>query len=188
MKTLLQILTLLILTTNIANGQTMEKTLQKLTDNKLIEQKQVKDFEELLKKRETKSNATYLYSLFQIEFKKLTGHFYSEIGTHLSFGDEKPKPAEQSKINEELIQYLSKLKSCDLINENQFTLFQSKINNNEFIHSLQLLPSIIEQVALKEHMNPEKLKVFADKLKSKEIVNSKYDNLIVDIQQEKLQK
>src|SRR5690606_17666286 len=39
----------------------------------------------------------------------------------------------------------------------------------------------------KEHMNPEKLKVFADKLKSKEIVNSKYDNLIVDIQQEKLQ-
>jgi hypothetical protein len=187
MKTILNILTLLILTANIANGQTMEKTLQKLTDNKLIEQKQVKDFEELLKKSETKSNAIYLYSLFQIEFKKLTGHFYSEIGTHLSFGDEKPKSAEQSKINEELIQYLSKLKSCDLINENQFTLFQSKINNNEFVHSLQLLPTIIEQVALKEHMNPEKLKVFAEKLKSKEIVSTKYDNLIADIQQEKLQ-
>lgn len=39
----------------------MEKTLQKLTDNKLVEQKQVKDFEELLKKSETKSNVIYLY-------------------------------------------------------------------------------------------------------------------------------
>jgi hypothetical protein len=187
MKTLLQILTLLILATNIVNGQTMEKTLQKLTDNKLIEQKQVKDFEELLKKGETKSNATYLYSLFQIEFKKLTGQFYSEIGTHLSFGDEKPKPAEQTKINKELIQYLTKLEACDLIDENQFTHFQSKINSNEFLHSLQLLPAIIEQVALNEHMNPDKLKIFADKLKSKEIVSLKYDNLIADIQQKKLQ-
>ena len=187
MKTLLQILTVLILTANFANGQTTDSTLKKLIDNQLIEQKQVKDFEELLKKGDTKSNTTYLYSLFQIEFKELTGQFYSEIGTHLSFGDEKPKLTEQTKINEELIQYLSKLKSCDLISENQFTHFQSKINNNEFVHSLQLLPSIIEQVALKEHMNPEKLKVFADKLKSKEIVNSKFDSLIVHIQQEKLQ-
>lgn len=187
MKTLLQILTVLILTANFANGQTMDSTLKKLIDNKLIEQKQVKDFEELFKKGDTKSNTTYLYSLFQIEFKELTGQFYSEIGTHISFGDEKPKLTEQTKINEELIQYLSKLKSCDLISENQFTHFQSKINNNEFVHSLQLLPSIIEQVALKEHMNPEKLKVFADKLKSKEIVNSKFDSLIVDIKQEKLQ-
>jgi hypothetical protein len=187
MKTLLQILTLLILATNIVNGQTMEKTLQKLTDNKLIEQKEVKDFEEHLKKGETKSNAAYLYSLFQIEFKKLTGQFYSEIGTHLSFGDEKPKPAEQTKINKELIQYLTKLEACDLIDENQFTYFQSKINGNEFLHSLQLLPAIIEQVALKEHMNPDKLKVFADKLKSKEIVSLKYNNLIAEIQQEKLQ-
>jgi len=186
MKTLINILTLLILTVNFVNGQTMDKTLQKLTDNILIEQKQVKDFEELLKKSGTKSNATYLYSLFQIEFKKLTGQFYSEIGTRLSFGDEKPKPAEQTKINEELTQYLAKLKTCDLIGENQFIHFQSKINSNEFVHSLQLLPSIIEQVALKEHMNPDKLKVFADKLKSKEIVSLMYDNLITDIQQENL--
>ncbi|MEZ4776908.1 MAG: hypothetical protein R3D00_27285 [Bacteroidia bacterium] len=186
MKTLLNILTLLILTANFANGQTMDKTLQKLINIKLIEQKQANDFEELLKKSETKSNAVYLTILFQSEYKKLTGH-YSQFGSYISLGEEKPKPAEQTKINEELIQYLSKLKSCDLISENQFTHFQSKVNNNEFVHSLQLLPSIIEQVALKEHMNPEKLKVFADKLKSKEIVNSKYDSLIVDIQQEKLQ-
>lgn len=187
MKTLLNILTLLILTANFANGQIMDKTLQNLIDIKLIEQKQANDFEELLKKSVTKSNTVYLTILFQSEYKKLTGHNYSQFGSYISFGDEKPKPAEQSKINEELIQYLSKLKSCDLISENQVTHFQSKVNNNEFVHSLQLLPSIIEQVALKEHMNPEKLKVFADKLKSKEIVNSKYDSLIVDIQQEKLQ-
>lgn len=186
-KTLLNILTLLILTANFVNGQTMEKTLQKLTDNKLIEPKQVKDFEELLKKSETNSNATYLYCLFQIEFKKLAGRFYSEIGTYLNFGNEKPNPAEQTKINTELSQYLLKLKSCDLINENQFTYFQAKINTDDFVHLLQLLPAIIEQVALKEHMNPEKLKFFATELKDKEIVSEHYEKLLTDIEQETLQ-
>ena len=91
MKTLLNILTLLILTANIANGQTMDKTLQKLIDIKLIEQKQTNDFEEFLKKSETKSNAVYLTILFQSEYKKLTGHNYSQFGSYISFGDEKPK-------------------------------------------------------------------------------------------------
>jgi hypothetical protein len=67
MKTLLNILTLLILTANIANGRTMDKTIQKLIDIKLIEQKQANDFEELLKKSETKSNAVYLTIIFQSE-------------------------------------------------------------------------------------------------------------------------
>lgn len=187
MKTIFKIFFLVILIANFANGQIMDKTLQKIIDVRLIEQKQASDFEELLKKSKTKSNAVYLTILFQLEYKKMTGYNYSPLGSYISFGGEEPKPSEQTKINEELIQYLSKLKSGDLIDENQFTHCQTEVTNNEFVHSLQLLLKIIDQVELKEQMNPEKLKVFADKLKSKEIVNSEYDNLIVDIQKEKLQ-
>src|SRR5688500_2163444 len=166
MKTLLNILIYIFLTTNFANGQSMDTLLQKLIDNKLVDKKQSEDIKKLLRKSETKSNSAYLHSLFQIEFKKLTGHYYSEIGTYLNFADVKSGEAEQKKVNQELSEYLLKLEKSNLITEEQFTQFQVKINSNKYIHILQLLPSVIEQVALKEHMNPEQLKVFANKLKS----------------------
>jgi len=175
------------LTANFANGQTMDTTLQRLIDNKLVEKKQSEDIEKYLKKNETKSNSSYLHFLFQIEFKKITGHYYSEIGTYLNFGDDRPNETEQKKANQELSDYLLKLKKSNLISEEQFGQFQGKINSNQYFHILQLLPSIIEQVALKEHMKPEKLKVFANNLKSKEIVSSEYAKLISDIEQERLQ-
>lgn len=187
MRNLLNLLTLLILTANFANGQTMDNILQELIDNKLIEQKQTKDFEELVKQYESQSNAVYLSSLFQLEFKKSTGRFYSEFGTYFSFDNEKPTPTEQATINEELVQYLSKLRSCKLINENQLDHFQTKINNNEYVHLFHLLPSLIGQVAFKEYMNPTELRAFADKLRSKEIVSVHYDKLVAAIEQEKLQ-
>ena len=188
MRTLLNILTLLTLTINFASGQTMNTTLQTLINNKLIEQKQIKEFERYLNKEETKSNSTYLSALFQSEYKKLTGQDYSQFGgAYLSFGEEKLKTNEQNKINEELTLYLSRLKSSNLINTNQFEHFISKINQNDFVHILQFLAGIIEKVTLKEDMNLEKLKIFADKLKSKEIVSNNYGKLITSIEQEKLE-
>jgi hypothetical protein len=187
MKTLLNILTYIFLIANFANGQTMDTPLQKLIDNKLIEKKQSADIEKFLKERESKSNSAYLHYLFQIEFRKLTGHYYSEIGTSLNFGEDKPNETEQKKANQELSEYLSKLKNSDLLSKEQFSHFQEQIDSNKYFHILQLLPGIIEQVALKEEMNPEKLEVFADKLKSKEIVSSEYAKLISDIEQERLQ-
>lgn len=69
-------MTLFILTAYSVKGQTMDSTLQKLVENKLIEKKQIRDFEEVLDRNETKSNSAYLRSLYQIEFKKLTGYHY----------------------------------------------------------------------------------------------------------------
>jgi hypothetical protein len=184
MKTLLNILTLFILTVNFSNRQTMDTTLQKLIDNKLIDQEQVKEFENFLETSEVKSNKAYLSALLQAEYKKLMGHNYPSFGNHIIYGSEAPTPTEQTQINEELTQYLAKLKSCDLLNVSLFDYFNIKINNNDFVFILQLLPSIIEQIAFKEHMAPERLKVFANRLKSKEIVTLKYDKLAADIEQE----
>lgn len=187
MNTLLKTFILFIFTANVAQAQTMDTTLQNIIDNKLIEQKQSKNFEEVLEKNTPRLNSAYLYALFNYEYKKLTGDNYSQFGSFINFGDEKPSVSEQTKINQELTNYLSKLKSCKLINEKQSNYFQAKINAGDFVHSLQLLPVIIEQVALKERMHPEKLKLFAEKLKNKNLVTTHYEKLLSDIQQEKLQ-
>jgi hypothetical protein len=186
MKTLFNVLTLLILAANLAGAQTMDISA-KLIANNVINKTQTKEFEAFLKSNEMKSNSRYLYALFQIEHKKLKGEKYSEFGSYLNFSDEKLKPEEQIKINKDLTVYLSKLKSCSIINEIQFQQFSAKISNNEFSHSLQFLLSITAQAAFQEHMNPEKLTVFANKLKSKEIVSVKYDQLILDINKGQLQ-
>lgn len=187
MKILFNILSLLIFAINFASAQSMDITLKKLIDNNIIEQKQKNDFLELLKHYDTISNAAYLQTIFLTEYKKLTGHSYSQFGVFLNFGEEKPKQIEQDKINEDLSIYLSKLKICDLINEKQFAFFKTQINNNGFVHKLQFLSDIIEQVELKEYMNSVNLKSFANKLKSKEIVNLKYAKLCSDIEQDYLQ-
>ncbi len=187
MKILFNILSLLIFTTKFASAQNMNITLKKLIDNNIIEQKQRNDFLELLKYDDSISNATYLNTMFLTEYKKLTGHNYSQFGVFLNFGEVKPKQTEQDKINEELFNYLSKLKICDLINEKQDIFFRNQINNNMFVHKLQLLSVIVEQVELGEYMNPANLKSFANKLKNSKIVNSKYEKLRSDIDQEYLQ-
>lgn len=186
MKTFFNVLTLLILAVNLAGAQTLDISA-KLIANNLIDKTQTKEFEFFVKSSEPKSNSGYLYALFQIEYKKLTGEKYSEFSTYLNIREEKIKPEEQIKINKDLTVYLSKLKSCSIINEIQFQQFSAKISNNEFSHSPQFLLSITAQAAFQEHMSPEKLKVFANKLKSKEIVSVKYDQLISDIDKGQLQ-
>jgi len=186
MKTFFNALTLLILVANLAGAQTMDISA-KLIENNLIDKTQTKEFEAFLKSNEMRPNSGYLYALFQIGYKKLKGKNYSEFSSYLNFSDEKLKPEEQIKTNKDLMVYLSKLKSSSIINEIQFQQFSAKISNNEFSHSLQLLLSITAQVAFQEHMNPEKLKVFASKLKSKEIASVKYDQLISVINKGQLQ-
>ncbi len=178
---------MLVLTANFAKGQTIDTTLRKLIDSKLIEQKQAETFEKLLGKQADKSNSAYLYTLFECEYKKRSGHTLSQSYTFINFADRKPEAAEQLKINEILTIQLSKLKYCDLIKEKDLNHFQNKIDNNEFFHWLQLLSSVMEQVALREYMNPKTLKLFADKLKSNQIVGIHYDKLIKEIEREELQ-
>ena len=139
LKTILNILTLLILIANFAHGQVMDKTLQKLIENKLIENKNIKEFEDIIKKNKTNSKATYLLALYKTEFKILTGQNYSQFISNISFDAEKLNSNEQTIINEQLNQYLLQLKSCDLINENQIYNFQTKINNNDFVVNVVII-------------------------------------------------
>ena len=97
MKTILNILTLLILIANFAHGQVMDKTLQKLIENKLIENKNIKEFEDIIKKNKTNSKSTYLLALYKTEYKILTGQNYSQFISNISFNGEKLNSNEQKK-------------------------------------------------------------------------------------------
>ena len=186
MNSLKLILTLIILTANVAFCQ--DENLQQLIECGLIEQNQVEDFEEVLSSTNDRSPLVYLGVLYRVETKKLAPFKSMEPGTSffINFGDKKP-PAEQAKINDRLTQYLSKLKSCDLIDDKQFDQFKARIDKDDFVHQFLLLKEVFNQAVLTERMNPDKLRVFADKLKSHEIVTEQYDRLIEDIQQDKLQ-
>jgi hypothetical protein len=187
LKTLTCILLSFILVVNITNGQSMDSTIQKLVDIKLINLKQVKDFEEYLKNQDENNNAAYIFGLFQAEFKKLTGHGYSPLGTYLNFRDEKLKATEHTKINKEISVYLSKLKSCGLVTDKQFNDQSEKIKNNEYVHILQLLPYLANQSAYEEWLSPDRIIKYGNKLLANNVVSEKsFETLKNDINAEKI--
>ncbi|MEN2401163.1 hypothetical protein GKZ90_0015350 [Flavobacterium sp. MC2016-06] len=168
-------------------GQSKDSTLQKLIDNKLVEQKDVKNFENYKEKIKTQSNASYLYGLFQSEYKNLTGHLYSELGSYFSFEETKLNDIEQKKVNQELTDYLSKLQKCELINDKQFHEYQTKIDANIYVCKIQFILEIMTQSFKAEYMAVEKLKAFADQLKDKGIVSSQFENLVTSIDNGKIE-
>jgi len=181
MKKLLQILIILFFAINFAIGQSMETTIQNLVKENLIEKEQVDEFKNIIERYDSQNKSTFLIGLFQLEFKKLTGNYYSQFGTFLNFGDEKPPKEEQDKLNQELGDYLERIHKVELISKRQFESYKTQINNSEYFHILQLLPNVAEQVAQSEYMNPEKLNTFAEKLRKGNIVTDQYGKLISDI-------
>ncbi|WP_433829979.1 hypothetical protein [Flavobacterium anhuiense] len=165
MINLKQILFFTVLITHIANAQSKDPILQKLIDNNLIEQKQIKDFEKSQARLKTKNTTSYLYGLFQCEYKSITGNFFSEIGSHDIFDSEKLNEEQQKKENQELTDYLFKLKKCDLLTEEQANYFQQEINNNLYTYKLQFIKEITFKAFKSDYMAPDKLKEFANKLK-----------------------
>ena len=185
MKVLLNTLAFLILSLNIAKTQNMDKTLQKMIEHNLIDSTQVKNISKLLDENGTKSKIAYLNTLLQLEFEKIGGRDVLMAGT-ISFNFKKPIPEEQRKINKFLLEYLTRLKACELIDEEMYVYFVPKIYGNNFFHPIQLLSNIIEYSENKAKTSPDKLKSLAEKLKRKGIISTNYDKLIKDIEQQKL--
>lgn len=186
MKLLTSLLIFLIITGTIS-GQSMDTIIQKLVNVKLISKKQEKEFKEYLSWQDEKNNAAYLNAVFQCEFKKESGHLYSPFGVILSFDKDKPKPSEQQKINQELLNYLGKLQTCGLVTSKQFKSQSEKINNNNYVHLFQLLPDLSNQSAYEECLQTEKIKRYAEKLLANRIVTERqFEKLINDSKEEKL--
>ncbi|MBB4802806.1 hypothetical protein HNP37_002881 [Flavobacterium nitrogenifigens] len=187
-KTFLKAILIIFFVTNFMNAQSQDPILQKLIDLKLIEQKEVKDFIKNQEAYTGKSTTSYLYALFQCEYKRITKHFYSTfIANMISIENDKLSDEEQKKENQELSDYLSKLKSCELLSEKQSQYFQKEISNNSYGYKLQFIQDITFKALKADYMAPEKLKDFADKLKDYKIVDTKYQSLIAAIDEEKIE-
>lgn len=181
MKKLFQITIIHLLAMNFAIGQSMETTIQNLVEEDLIKKEQVEELKSIIERYDSKNKLAFLIGLFQLEFKKLTGSYYSQFGTFLNFEEETLQKEEQDKINQELGDYLKRINNAELISKRQFEKYQTQIDNSQYFHILQLLPKVAEQVAQSERMNPSKLNTFAEKLRKGNIVTNQYDQLILDI-------
>lgn len=158
-----------------------DDTLQNLLNNKLIEQNDINSFEDILKKDETKSNSSYLFALFQIDFKKNTGYEFSRIGIQMNFAKSLPNSPEQKKFNLELKNYLTKIKNCNLINERQFSLQNEKIERSEYTHPLQLLSDLSSQVSYDEWLSSEKIINYGQKMLDNKIMSKEsFEKLKID--------
>jgi hypothetical protein len=169
-----------------ARGQNDDKILRKLVENGLLEQKQVKGFVGHLEKSDEHTNASFIKALFQEEYKKITGEYYFPL-TYLNFEKDETNQTEKEKRNSSLKEYLDKIKSCGLINDQQYLNQTQKITNNEYMHLVYLLAGIKSELDHDEYMNPEGLKSFAEQLKTHQIVGNGYDALVSNIENGKLE-
>jgi hypothetical protein len=168
------VVVILMLTTNIANGQTMDSTIQKLIDVKLIEKNHIKDFKELLNRAETylyygeRSGADYIAALLQSEFKKLTGSYPSV--PIILFDKVKPEADKQEKISQELLNYLTKLKTCGLVTEKQFNEQSEKIKKSSYADTLEFLCDLFNQSRYEEWLRPVRIIRYGEELLSNNVI------------------
>ncbi len=170
---LIFILLLSIVTTNLMKAQTVDSTIQKLLNTNLIDKSQLEFFSNYIKKAETKSNSSYINALFLAEFEKLNGHPYNESYMLYSFSRTEIEETERVKINQDLTNYLFKLKSCGFATEKQFNNQKNKISRNAYISILDLLPNLINQIAYDEWLSPNNIVEFAEQLFANKVITEK---------------
>ena len=98
-KTFFQVITVVMLASHFCQAQQPDVMLQKLIEVKLIRKKQVRAFEEQLEALESRSHASYLYALLQLEFKKVHGEYYAPYTFYTVLNGETSKQ-EAEKINQ----------------------------------------------------------------------------------------
>lgn len=186
-KTFLKAILIIFFVSNFMNAQSQDVIIKKLIDSKLIEKNEVKDFKEIQNQIDAKGKAAYLYGLFQCEYKNLTGHFYTTFsGDMITAPDPKLSEKEQKKENGKLTDYLTALKKCELLNEKQFQYFLEEIKTNSYGFKLQFLKEISFMALKADYMSSERLKKYANFLKENKIVDTKYQNLLSAIDNEKI--
>lgn len=176
-----------ILVSNYTNAQSQDPFLEKLIENKLIEQDEISDYTRKKEDYIPGGKTSYLYGLFQSKFKKQIGHFYSESITDIIvFDDREITEEEQKKENVKFTDYLLKLKKIDLITEKQFNNIQQEINKNSYVYQLEFLKAVANKAFKTDYLAPENLKKFANLLKEYKVADTKYESLIKAIDEENI--
>lgn len=158
-----------------AFGQNNNNKTQKLNSVSLLTQEDVSSFKRILS---SSKNSSYILALYQTEFKKLTGQ-YPILGHFLNFSKKNIHEKKQKKINHQLLNYLSRLLDAELIQKEHYSLYKARIDQNKYLHILQLLHELYAQVEQEEFFSPHKVVKFADSLKAKNIcTNKNYSRLL----------
>jgi len=179
-------LILTFLMVNSVIGQDAESKIKELINSELIDSEQAIEVKDILSKSEELTNAQIVNAIFQADFKKDMGVYYSE-NVYFDFKAEEITESEQKETNNLLFRISNKLKDVQLINNKQYKEQINNINNNKYLHKIEFFLDLINRQFFDEWMSFEKLNNYRKKLFENEIIDKKENNrLLSDINNHKI--
>ncbi|MEM1000898.1 MAG: hypothetical protein AAGN35_27840 [Bacteroidota bacterium] len=158
-------------------AQSGDPMIQKLIDAKLLKKNQAARYAALLSDREDRPPAVYLRGLAQMEWQKIVGSEEVASYIYISFPD-RLTARERKKLNRKLVQTVSGLQAARLISEKELHFQREEIAQNRYPHPLVLLNRIGERLDEQAHLAPERVMVFAEKLRRLGVSSgAKYEGL-----------
>lgn len=164
----------------------MDITINCFLESKIIQKKQVDDFKKYLFESNDLSSSKYITALLNVEYIKFFGAPYPKFGKAIEFAEPIPNHPKQIKVNLELTKKLESIYHCNVVSDEDYQFFITKIETNNFTHYLQLLEYMSDRLSFKEKMNKENLLIFIEKLHEKDIVKLKYDSLTEAVKEDKI--
>jgi len=159
------------------NSQIIDSKIKEIIDAKLIDAAHEKSLSEITSSIETESDAKYIYAIYGLKFKDMTGFDpAAAVDVSIDFESFELNKKELEEMKETLSNYLIKLKSVGLISKKQFNFQFQKVKNNSYVDVLQLLPDLIDQVSFDEIIEPKRLNDFRNKLFQNGIINQQNNN------------
>ncbi len=156
------ILILLIFTS--LNAQSKDEKIESLISNDLIKSNQKNQIKKIVSEIEIESNAKYILALYQLKFKEFTGYKQGVLDVNIDFDSYKNTEEEQLLVRKKLFNYLEKLKNIGLISNEQFYFQKERVERDDYVDILELLPDLVAQVFYDETLAPNKLNSYRKKI------------------------
>lgn len=173
----------------LAPGQKNDSIIRKVLELKLIEPEQQKDFGKHLERIRPEHkyySSNVLFALMMVEKAKQIP-YSNDVYFSTSYGKEKLNNEDQKKVNQELLDYLSKLKSGNYLTQKNYDKQVDYINKNLFTYKLELIVLVLQQQIHETEMQPDKLNNYADKLHQNKILNDQnYEKFKNDAQNQRI--
>lgn len=165
MRPLILTLTLSILFANIAIGQTMQTVIDNLMRHKLIEEENKQDVELILKRKEDTSPSAIFQALMYVEMVKMAGreHMsedFASVAPYLKMPITESTREHQDSINKELSEYLTKLKSAELVNDTIYKEIKANIEKGSYLIQIMLIDDLVQKTEYSQYFSPDILKQF----------------------------
>ena len=165
MRVFILTFTISILIANLAIGQSMQTVIDNLLRNKLIEEENKQDIELILKRQEDASPVAVMGALMYVEMVKMVGreHIsddFASVAPYLKMPLAEPTKEQQDSINIELSEFLTKIKSAELITDTTYRELKANIEKGHYLIKMMLIDDMLQKTQYSQYFSADILKQF----------------------------